>query len=104
MALPRLGLVAASHAEEEGLLLLRRDPRAARRRCLPPEPSRNLPLGGLDKELAQLRELIDLPLKQPEVFDHLGVRPARGVIIHGPAGSGKTMIAQAIKQESGVWC
>ncbi|EOD23160.1 cell division cycle protein 48 [Emiliania huxleyi CCMP1516] len=90
MALPRLGLVAASHAEVEGLLFLRRDPRAARRR-------------GLDKELAQLRELIDLPLKQPEVFDHLGVRPARGVIIHGPAGSGKTMIAQAVRQEAGVW-
>jgi len=60
-------------------------------------------IGGLDKELAQLRELIDLPLKQPEVFDHLGVRPARGVIIHGPAGSGKTMIAQAVRQEAGVW-
>mmetsp|Transcript_83860 Transcript_83860/g.115771 ORF Transcript_83860/g.115771 Transcript_83860/m.115771 type:complete len:619 (-) Transcript_83860:410-2266(-) len=60
-------------------------------------------IGGLDKELAQLRELIDLPLKQPEVFDHLGVRPARGVIIHGPAGSGKTMIAQAVRTESGVW-
>lgn len=60
-------------------------------------------IGGLDKELAQLKELIDLPLKQPEVFDHLGVRPARGVIIHGPAGSGKTMIAAAVRTESGVW-
>jgi len=60
-------------------------------------------IGGLDKQLAQLQELIDLPLKQPEVFTELGVRAPRGVLLHGPAGSGKTMIANAIKTETGVF-
>jgi transitional endoplasmic reticulum ATPase len=65
--------------------------------------SRYADIAGLDKELLYLKGLIHVTLKQPDVFDHLGVRPARGVIIHGPAGSGKTMIAAAVKTEPGVW-
>jgi len=59
-------------------------------------------IGGLDKQLSTLRELVDLPLLHPEVFDEIGVRAPRGVLLLGPPGSGKTMVANAVKSETGV--
>ena len=60
-------------------------------------------IGGLDKQMALIRELVDLPLRHPAVFDEIGVRPPRGVLLTGPPGSGKTMVANAIKAETGVY-
>jgi transitional endoplasmic reticulum ATPase len=57
-------------------------------------------VGGLDRELQQVRELIELPLKHPELFDRLGIDPPKGVLLYGPPGTGKTLIARAVAAES----
>ena len=59
-------------------------------------------IGGLDKQMDILKEIVELPLLHPIVFDEIGVRAPRGVLLLGPAGSGKTMVANAIKTETGV--
>jgi len=59
-------------------------------------------IGGLKVELQRVREMIELPLKHPEVFDRLGIEPPKGVLLHGPPGTGKTLIAKAVANESGA--
>ena len=60
-------------------------------------------IGGCDKELAKIRELVELPMRHPKVFTSVGVRPPRGVLIYGPPGCGKTMIAKAVAAETGAF-
>jgi len=60
-------------------------------------------VGGLRKEVRRIREMIELPLKHPEVFLHLGIDPPKGVLLCGPPGTGKTLIARAVARESGVY-
>ena len=59
-------------------------------------------VGGLDGELKRVREMIELPLKHPELFDRLGIAPPKGVLLYGPPGTGKTLIAKALANESGA--
>ncbi len=59
-------------------------------------------IGGLKNELQKVREMIELPLKHPEMFDRLGIEPPKGVLLHGPPGTGKTLIAKAVANESGA--
>ena len=56
-------------------------------------------IGGLDEQLELVREMIELPLSEPEVFAHLGIDPPKGVLLHGPPGTGKTLIARAVANE-----
>ncbi|MFB6303891.1 MAG: AAA family ATPase [Haloferacaceae archaeon] len=56
-------------------------------------------IGGLDDELDRVRETIELPLSEPELFARLGIDPPKGVLLHGPPGTGKTLIARAVANE-----
>jgi transitional endoplasmic reticulum ATPase len=59
-------------------------------------------IGGLGKELVKIREMVELPMKSPELFKRLGIAPPKGVLLHGPPGTGKTLIAKAVANESGA--
>ncbi len=57
-------------------------------------------VGGLDEEVSKIREMVELPLKHPEIFERLGVEPPKGVLLHGPPGTGKTLLAKAVANET----
>ncbi|ARD85644.1 CDC48 family AAA ATPase [Ferroplasma acidiphilum] len=59
-------------------------------------------IGGLSDQLGKIREIIELPLKHPELFERLGITPPKGVLLNGPPGTGKTLIAKAVANESGA--
>ncbi|MBU1199710.1 MAG: CDC48 family AAA ATPase [Nanoarchaeota archaeon] len=57
-------------------------------------------IGGLSEELKKVREMIELPLKHPEIFEKLGIDAPKGVLLHGPPGTGKTLLAKAVANET----
>ncbi|WP_286244289.1 CDC48 family AAA ATPase [Methanobacterium ferruginis] len=57
-------------------------------------------IGGLKEEVKKVREMIEIPLKRPELFERLGISPPKGVLMHGPPGTGKTLLAKAVANES----
>lgn len=59
-------------------------------------------IGGLDEQIRELREVVELPLKNPDLFRELGIEPPKGVLLYGPPGCGKTLLAKAVAAESGA--
>ena len=57
-------------------------------------------IGGLENEIKMVREMIELPLKHPELFERLGIEAPKGVLLHGPPGTGKTLLAKAVANET----
>lgn len=53
-------------------------------------------IGGLDSQISEIREIVELPLKRPDLFVHVGIEPPKGVLLYGPPGTGKTILAKAV--------
>ena len=66
------------------------------------KPKYDQAIGGLGERMERIRELVELPLQKPEVFEHLGIKPPNGVLLHGPPGCGKTLIARTLAKSAGV--
>ncbi len=60
-------------------------------------------IGGLKESIKKVREMIEVPLRHPEIFERLGIEPPKGVLLHGPPGTGKTLLAKAVANESGAY-
>ncbi|MHA1670455.1 MAG: CDC48 family AAA ATPase [Promethearchaeota archaeon] len=57
-------------------------------------------IGGLEEEIQKIREMIELPIRHPEIFKRIGIDPPKGVLLHGPPGTGKTLLARAVAYET----
>eukprot|EP00764_Aduncisulcus_paluster_P001618 gnl/Carplike_NY0171/1234_a1663_1507.p1 GENE.gnl/Carplike_NY0171/1234_a1663_1507~~gnl/Carplike_NY0171/1234_a1663_1507.p1 ORF type:complete len:811 (-),score=338.94 gnl/Carplike_NY0171/1234_a1663_1507:72-2423(-) len=60
-------------------------------------------LGGVRKQLSLIREMVELPLRHPQIFRNIGTKPPRGILLHGPPGTGKTLLARAVANETGAF-
>lgn len=80
---------------EETKILLKKKPIQAERSYITYED-----IGGLKKEVALVREVIELPLRRPEIYQKLGIEPPKGVLLYGPPGCGKTLIVKAVANET----
>jgi len=60
-------------------------------------------IGGVRKQLAQIKEMVELPLRHPALFKAIGIKPPRGILLYGPPGTGKTLIARAVANETGAF-
>ena len=102
----RVDLVIAKAEPKADAVIINRNTRIQFTDKAPRHTQKNIPnityedIGGLDKEIARVREMIELPLKHPELFERLGVEAPKGVLLHGPPGTGKTLLAKAVANET----
>lgn len=59
-------------------------------------------IGGLKREIREVQEVVELPLKKPELFEKVGIEPPKGILLHGPPGTGKTLLARAVAASTGA--
>ncbi len=83
-----------------GVLPVREDPYVKGMEIIERPKVRYTDVGGLDEQIKELREVVELPLKHPEMFRELGIEPPKGVLLYGPPGCGKTLLAKAVAGES----
>merc|ERR1712048_616916 len=57
-------------------------------------------IGGLEKQIQEMKEAVELPLTHPELYEEVGIKPPKGVILYGPPGTGKTLLAKAVAHET----
>lgn len=57
-------------------------------------------IGGLDTQIQEIKEAVELPLTHPQIYEEMGIRPPKGVILYGPPGTGKTLLAKAVASET----
>jgi transitional endoplasmic reticulum ATPase len=60
-------------------------------------------IGGCQKQMAQIRELVELPLRHPQLFKAIGIKPPRSILMFGPPGTGKTLMARAVANETAAF-
>jgi transitional endoplasmic reticulum ATPase len=102
----RIDLIIAKAEPKADAVIINRNTRIQFTDKAPRKTQKNIPnityedIGGLDKEIARVREMIELPLKHPELFERLGVEAPKGVLLHGPPGTGKTLLAKAVANET----
>jgi len=89
------GIVQINEATEIDLRPQYEEPKEARRADVTYDD-----IGGLGVTVDQIREMIELPLRHPELFQRLGIDPPKGVLLHGPPGTGKTLLARAVANET----
>ena len=61
-------------------------------------------IGGLDQQITEIKESVELPLTHPEYYEEMGIRPPKGVILYGPPGTGKTLLAKAVANQTSGRC
>jgi len=102
----RIDMVITKAEPKADAVIINRNTRIKFTDKAPRQTQRNIPnityedIGGLDREIARVREMIELPLKHPELFERLGVEAPQGVLLHGPPGTGKTLLAKAVANET----
>jgi 26S proteasome regulatory subunit T2 len=57
-------------------------------------------IGGLENQIQEIKEAVELPLTHPEIYEDMGIKPPKGVILYGPPGTGKTLLAKAVANET----